>query len=245
MIKFTLPDGTAVEAGSVEEAAKLMQLFNIGKEQAKPSEPQPKPPEPQPNPSEPAGNSPQGSGVSPEDGPKVLDGEELYEAALDVVRRTNRASTSSLQRYLRIKYIKAAQLIDRMEEEGIIGPPRGAEPREVFIDFDNPTPLRKQSEAQLRELREKAYLEQKARLRRERERQEELEEARRAAEMDGSDGDETMEADGDETMEADGDGEADPEDDEAYDNRTPDFGAVYEYMKQFAVDKNDNSLDDI
>ena len=237
MIKFTLPDGTAVEAGSVEEAAKLMQLFNIVKEQAKPSEPQPKPPEPQQKPPEPVGNSPQGSGASPEDGPKVLDGEELYEAALDVVRRTNRASILSFCRFLGIECNKAAQLIKRMEKEGIIGPQRRAGPREILVDFNDPTPLRKQGEAKLRELREKAYLEQKARLRAERQRQEELEEARRDAEMDSSDGDETMEADGD--------GEANPEDDEAYDNRTPDFGAVYEYMKQFAVDKNDNSLDDI
>lgn len=63
-------------------------------------------------------------------------GDDLYAAALDVVRRTHRASTSSLQRALRIGYTRAARLIDQMEEEGIVGPPRGADPREILIDLD-------------------------------------------------------------------------------------------------------------
>jgi hypothetical protein len=62
--------------------------------------------------------------------------DELYEAALDVVRRTHRASTSSLQRALRIGYTRAARLIDQMEEEGIVGPPRGASPREILVDLN-------------------------------------------------------------------------------------------------------------
>ena len=67
-------------------------------------------------------------------------GDELYEAALDVVRRTHRASTSSLQRALRISYTRAARLIDRMEEEGIVGPPRGADPRDILINLDGEFP---------------------------------------------------------------------------------------------------------
>ena len=63
-------------------------------------------------------------------------GDELYEAALEVVRRTHRASTSSLQRALRIGYTRAARLIDQMEEQGIVGPPRGADPREILVDLD-------------------------------------------------------------------------------------------------------------
>ena len=70
-------------------------------------------------------------------------GDELYEAALDVVRRTHRASTSSLQRALRIGYTRAARLIDQMEEEGIVGPPRGADPREILIDLDGEIPVNK------------------------------------------------------------------------------------------------------
>ncbi len=67
-------------------------------------------------------------------------GDELYEAALEVVRRTHRASTSSLQRALRIGYTRAARLIDQMEEEGIVGPPRGADPREILVDLDGDIP---------------------------------------------------------------------------------------------------------
>lgn len=73
-----------------------------------------------------------GRGAPPED--------NLYAAALDVVRRTHRASTSSLQRALRIGYTRAARLIDQMEEEGIVGPPRGSDPREILVDLDGEVP---------------------------------------------------------------------------------------------------------
>ena len=72
--------------------------------------------------------------------PAEPQGDELYEKALDVVRRTRRASTSSLQRALRIGYTRAARLIDQMEEEGIVGPPRGSDPREILIDLDGEIP---------------------------------------------------------------------------------------------------------
>lgn len=57
----------------------------------------------------------------------------LYEEAVDMVRRLGKASVSLLQRRLRIGYTRSARLIDRMEEEGIIGPAvEGAKPREVL-----------------------------------------------------------------------------------------------------------------
>jgi len=46
----------------------------------------------------------------------------LYEEAVEMVRRLNKASVSLLQRRLRIGYTRAARLIDRMEEEKIVGP---------------------------------------------------------------------------------------------------------------------------
>ncbi|OQA38207.1 MAG: DNA translocase FtsK [Acidobacteria bacterium ADurb.Bin340] len=59
--------------------------------------------------------------------------DDLYSRALAVVRRERKASTSLLQRKLNIGYGRAARLIDRMEEEGIVGPDRGAgKPREVY-----------------------------------------------------------------------------------------------------------------
>jgi DNA segregation ATPase FtsK/SpoIIIE, S-DNA-T family len=61
------------------------------------------------------------------------DEDELYERAVDLVRRQNRASTSLLQRHFRIGYTRAARLMDVMEQRGIVGPPvDGAKPREVL-----------------------------------------------------------------------------------------------------------------
>ncbi|MBA3922522.1 MAG: hypothetical protein H0X31_12820 [Nostocaceae cyanobacterium] len=74
-----------------------------------------------------------GSGSSRED--EVAEDQEdvLYEEAVDMVRRLGKASVSLLQRRLRIGYTRSARLIDRMEEEGIIGPAvEGAKPREVL-----------------------------------------------------------------------------------------------------------------
>ena len=62
--------------------------------------------------------------------------DELLEQAIEIIRETRRASTSSLQRRLRIGYTRAARMMDILEERGIIGPPRGSDPREILIDLD-------------------------------------------------------------------------------------------------------------
>ena len=60
-------------------------------------------------------------------------GDDIYERAVAVVKRERKASTSLLQRKLNIGYGRAARIIDRMEDEGIIGGDRGAgKPREVL-----------------------------------------------------------------------------------------------------------------
>jgi len=56
----------------------------------------------------------------------------LYEDAVRVVCEMGRASTSTLQRRLRIGYGRAARLIDMMEKDGIVGPADGPRPREVL-----------------------------------------------------------------------------------------------------------------
>ena len=56
----------------------------------------------------------------------------LYQDAIRVVCEAGRASTSTLQRRLRIGYGRAARLIDLMEKDGIVGPPDGTRPREVL-----------------------------------------------------------------------------------------------------------------
>ena len=58
--------------------------------------------------------------------------EEMYARALEVVRTTNHASTSHLQRKMGIGYNHAARLIDLLEERGVIGPQVGAQPREIL-----------------------------------------------------------------------------------------------------------------
>lgn len=66
--------------------------------------------------------------------------EELLEAAVQIIRETHRASTSSLQRRLRIGYTRAARVMDVLEERGIVGPARGSDPREILIDLDGEVP---------------------------------------------------------------------------------------------------------
>jgi DNA segregation ATPase FtsK/SpoIIIE, S-DNA-T family len=58
--------------------------------------------------------------------------DDLYREAVRVVCEAGRASTSTLQRRLRIGYGRAARLIDIMEKDGIVGPPGGTKPREVL-----------------------------------------------------------------------------------------------------------------
>jgi DNA segregation ATPase FtsK/SpoIIIE, S-DNA-T family len=58
--------------------------------------------------------------------------DDLYQDAVRVVCEMGRASTSTLQRRLRIGYGRAARLIDLMEKDGIVGPPDGTKPREVL-----------------------------------------------------------------------------------------------------------------
>ena len=60
------------------------------------------------------------------------DDDELYEEAKEVVVAAGKASTSFLQRKLRIGYARAARLVDLLEERGVVGPGSGAKPREVI-----------------------------------------------------------------------------------------------------------------
>lgn len=57
----------------------------------------------------------------------------MYLAAIDTVKHYQKASTSMLQRHLGIGYNKAANIIETMEAEGIVGPSKGSKPREVLL----------------------------------------------------------------------------------------------------------------
>lgn len=58
--------------------------------------------------------------------------DELYEQARDIVVSSGKASTSYLQRRLKIGYSRAARLIDILEERGVVGPQDGSKPRAVL-----------------------------------------------------------------------------------------------------------------
>ena len=59
-------------------------------------------------------------------------GDELYDKAVDIVLRERKASTSFVQRQLQIGYNKAANLVERMEREGLIGAANATGKREIF-----------------------------------------------------------------------------------------------------------------
>jgi len=65
------------------------------------------------------------------------DAEDLYEDAKDAVIEAGRASTSYLQRKLRVGYSRAARLMDMLEEEGVIGPAIGSQPRDILKKDDS------------------------------------------------------------------------------------------------------------
>jgi S-DNA-T family DNA segregation ATPase FtsK/SpoIIIE len=65
------------------------------------------------------------------------DEDELLEEAKDIVISSKRASTSLLQRRLRIGYSRAASILDMLEEAGIVGPPNGSKPREILVSAES------------------------------------------------------------------------------------------------------------
>ena len=57
----------------------------------------------------------------------------MMPAAIECVIEAGQASTSFLQRRLKLGYARAARLIDQMEERGVVGPFEGSKPRQVLM----------------------------------------------------------------------------------------------------------------
>jgi S-DNA-T family DNA segregation ATPase FtsK/SpoIIIE len=76
-----------------------------------------------------------GSGFNPEDSGCGED-ESLIEQCIEVIRSEQKASVSLLQRRLKLGYGRAARIMDELENRGIVGPSKGAEPRDILIDLD-------------------------------------------------------------------------------------------------------------
>ena len=63
----------------------------------------------------------------------VEDLDDMFEDAVRVITKHDKASASLLQRRLSIGYARAARILDQLEHAGIVGPPEGSKPREVLI----------------------------------------------------------------------------------------------------------------
>src|SRR5438132_3546963 len=70
-----------------------------------------------------------------EEGPCDED-EDLIQRCIEVIRSEQKASVSLLQRRLRLGYTRAARIMDELENRGIVGPSKGAEPRDILLDLD-------------------------------------------------------------------------------------------------------------
>ncbi|MFV0416544.1 MAG: DNA translocase FtsK 4TM domain-containing protein [Chthoniobacterales bacterium] len=75
-------------------------------------------------------NTPAQEDISEED-------EMLVERCLEIIQQERKASTSMLQRRLRLGYTRAARVVDILEQRGILGPKDGAKDREILIDLDS------------------------------------------------------------------------------------------------------------
>ena len=71
-----------------------------------------------------------------EDDGGIDEDEEIIEQCIEVIRTEQKASVSLLQRRLRLGYGRAARIMDELENRGIVGPSKGAEPRDILIDLD-------------------------------------------------------------------------------------------------------------
>jgi hypothetical protein len=74
---------------------------------------------------------PEAKPEDPQDAPPPADVSEL-ETAVDIIRKGGRASTSMIQRVMKIGYNRANRIIETLEKKGVIGPANGVDPREVL-----------------------------------------------------------------------------------------------------------------
>lgn len=63
--------------------------------------------------------------------------EDLIQQCIEVIRVEQKASVSLMQRRLRLGYTRAARIMDEIEDRGLVGPSRGAEPREILFDVED------------------------------------------------------------------------------------------------------------
>jgi S-DNA-T family DNA segregation ATPase FtsK/SpoIIIE len=62
--------------------------------------------------------------------------EDIIQKCIEVIRTEKKASVSLLQRRLKLGYGRASRMMDELEDRGIVGPSKGAEPRDILLDLD-------------------------------------------------------------------------------------------------------------
>jgi len=76
------------------------------------------------------------NGTSSNGGSGIDEDEEIVQQCIEVIRVEQKASVSLMQRRLRLGYTRAARIMDELEDRGLVGPSRGAEPREILFDVE-------------------------------------------------------------------------------------------------------------
>ena len=66
------------------------------------------------------------------------DHDVLFDAAVQLVRESGKASSSLMQRRLKLGYARAARVLDQLEQAGIVGPANGSKPRDILIEHNSP-----------------------------------------------------------------------------------------------------------
>ena len=70
-------------------------------------------------------------------GSGIDEDEDLIQRCIEVIRVGQKASVSLMQRRLKLGYTRAARIMDELEDRGLVGPSRGAEPREILFDVED------------------------------------------------------------------------------------------------------------
>jgi S-DNA-T family DNA segregation ATPase FtsK/SpoIIIE len=73
--------------------------------------------------------------LDPDDATSSED-EDLLQKCMEIIRTEKKASVSLLQRRLKLGYGRASRLMDELEDRGVVGPSKGAEPRDILVDLD-------------------------------------------------------------------------------------------------------------
>ena len=75
---------------------------------------------------------------SPSTGEMLEEKDPMFNDAVKLVQDLGKASSSLMQRRLKLGYARAARVLDQLEQAGIVGPANGAKPREILIPHNSP-----------------------------------------------------------------------------------------------------------